>query len=130
MAGHGVISFESKGNFDHIDGFFKRTKKKNFKKALQYFGELGVQALAMETPVDTAETAMSWGYEIAEGDGEITLTFTNDVMAGGVPLVILIVYGHATRNGGYVQPYDFVNPVTKQLFDEIANSIWREVTKG
>lgn len=124
-----MISIESKGNFDHIEGFFKRTKKQNFAESLDYFGKLGVMALAMDTPVDTAETAMSWDYEIIEEDGSMSLIFTNSADDGGIPVVILIVYGHATKNGGYVQPYDFVSPVTKELFDNIADTIWREVTR-
>ena len=129
MARGGPITIESKGDFNHVEGFFKRTKKENFIECMDYFGKIGVQALAMETPIDTAETAASWGYEIIEGDGKLELVFTNEHMAGDIPVVILIIYGHATRNGGYVQPYDFVNPVTKEIFDSIAESIWREVTR-
>lgn len=124
-----IISIESKGNFNHIEGFFKRTKKKNFIECLNYFGQIGVTALAMETPVDTSETAASWDYEIVEDDGKMSLIFTNSSMAGSIPVVILLIYGHATKNGSYVQPYDFVSPVTKELFDKIAASIWEEVTK-
>jgi hypothetical protein len=124
-----IMSIESKGDFKYVDGFFKRTKKANFKKYIDYYGQLGCMALAMETPVDTSETALSWNYEVVEDDGSLTLYFTNDSMAGRVPVVILICYGHATRNGGYVQPYNFVSPVTKEIFEEIANSIWREVTQ-
>ena len=125
----GPITIESEGDFNHIEGFFKHTKEKNFKKYLDYYGRLGCNALAMETPIDTSETALSWGYEIVEEDGSLSLIFTNSAMAGAIPVVILIIYGHATRNGGYVQPYDFVNPLTRELFDEIANTIWREVTR-
>lgn len=98
-------------------------------ECLDYFGRLGVTALAMETPIDTAETAASWDYEIEENDGNITLTWTNSSSAGGIPVVILIVYGHGTRNGGYVQPYDFVNPVVREIFQDIADTVWKEVTR-
>lgn len=85
----------------------------------------------LETPIDTGETAMSWGYEIIQEDGRITLNFTNSSRAGdtNIPVVILIQYGHATRNGGYVAPYDFINPITREIFNEIANTIWMEVTR-
>ena len=91
----------------------------------------GVQALALETPIDTGKTAMSWGYEIVESDGRIELIFTNSSQAGDstIPVVLLIEYGHATRNGGYVAPYDFINLITQELMQEIADSIWREVTR-
>lgn len=126
-----IITLKSYGNTKNIEGFFKRTQQKNFKKYLEYFGEKGVQALALETPVDTGKTALSWGYEITEEPGRITLTWTNSSQAGDttIPVVLLIQYGHATRNGGYVAPYDFINPVTREIFQEIADTIWKEVTR-
>lgn len=126
-----IITLTSYGNTKNIEGFFKRTQQKNFKKYLEYFGQRGVEALALETPVDTGKTALSWGYEITEEPGRITLTWTNSSQAGDttIPVVLLIQYGHATRNGGYVAPYDFINPVTREIFQEIADTIWKEVTR-
>ena len=131
MSRNKIITIRSEGKMSYVEGFFKRVKQANFTEMLKYFAEKGVEALALETPVDTGKTALSWGYEITQEEGRITLTFTNDSKAGdtNIPVVMLIVYGHATRNGGYVAPYDFVNPVTKELFNEIANSIWREVSR-
>ena len=127
---HGIIQITSKGNTRRTEAFFKRMNQQKFVQCLDYFGRLGVTALAMETPIDTAETAMSWGYEITQDPGRITLTWTNSAADGGVPVVILIQYGHATRNGGYVQPYDFINPVTEEIFNDIADTIWKEVTRA
>lgn len=131
MARRGVITIKTEGNTNHLDGFFKRTKQRNFVKFLEYYAQRGVEALMLETPIDTGETAMSWGYEIIQEDGRITLNFTNSSRAGdsNIPVVILIQYGHATRNGGYVAPYDFINPITREIFNEIANTIWMEVTR-
>lgn len=116
MARRGVITIKTEGNTNHLDGFFKRTKQRNFVKFLEYYAQRGVEALMLETPIDTGETAMSWGYEIIQEDGRITLNFTNSSRAGdtNIPVVILIQYGHATRNGGYVAPYDFINPITRR----------------
>lgn len=126
----GMISIESRGSFKNIRGFFKRTKRKNFREILEVYGEKGVYALAMETPVDTGVTATSWTYEIEQQRDQITLYWKNSALAddGQTPIVILIQYGHGTGNGGYVMPYDFINPVTKEIFEEIADSIWKEVT--
>lgn len=126
-----IITLKSYGNTKNVEGFFKRMKQRNFVKYLELYGEKGVQALALETPVDTGETAMSWGYEITEEPGRITLTWTNSSTAGDttIPVVLLIQYGHATRNGGYVAPRDFINPVTREIFQEIADTIWKEVTR-
>lgn len=129
MARHGIITIHSEGKTRRTELFFRRMKQRKFVECLDYFGRMGVAALAMETPIDTAETAASWDYEIEEKDGSITLTWTNSSTAGGVPVVILIQYGHGTRNGGYVQPYDFINPVTREIFNDIADTVWKEVTR-
>lgn len=130
MSNKGLITFTSHGDLKYVNGFFKKVKQKNFIEYLEYFAKKGVELLALETPVDTGVTASSWGYEITQEKGRITITWTNSSTAGDstIPVVMLIQYGHATRNGGYVPPYDFINPVTQELFNEMANTIWREVT--
>ena len=132
MAARGIITIRTTGNFNHTKGFFKKMKQKNFVKDLDVYGKLGVELLALETPVDTGKTAASWSYEIIEEDGRISLIFNHSSTAGEttIPVVLLIQYGHATRNGGYVAPYDFINPVTRILMEEMANTIWEEVTRA
>lgn len=124
-----MISIESKGNTRHLDSFFKRIQQEEFVKYLSYFGDRGMELLSMETPVDTGRAALSWGYTIDQEPGQITLTWTNSDIENGVPVIVLIVYGHATKNGGYVQPYDFVNPIVQEQFEIIADTIWKEVTR-
>lgn len=126
---HKMITITSTGNFKHAEGFFKRAKRRDFMKKLSYYGKLGVDALAQETPKDSGASSKSWGYTIEETKGSIKLYWTNDEISDGVPVVILIQYGHATRNGSYVEPRDFINPVTREIFDQIASSIWEEVTR-
>lgn len=127
--GRNIIAIESKGKTRHLDSFFKRIKQQEFVKYLHYFGQRGMELLTMETPVDTGRAALSWGYTIDQEPGQITLTWTNSDIENGVSVVVLIQYGHATKNGGYVQPYDFVNPIVKEQFELIADTIWKEVTK-
>ena len=123
-----MISVESAGSFDHLEGFLKKTKIENFRSYLDYYGRLGVEALAAETPVDTGVTAASWNYEIVEENGSINLYWTNSNKArDAIPIVQLIIYGHATGYGAYVAPNDFVSPVTQKIFEDMAETIWREV---
>lgn len=126
----GMITVETTGSFKNIEGFFKRTKKKNLRRYLEAFGERGVILLSAETPVDTGETASSWSYEITETKNRVYITWKNSAMAGTTPVVILIIHGHGTRDGGYVEPNDFVSPVVNQLFQEMADTIWKEVTSA
>ena len=127
-----IVSITSKGSFKNIDGFFRWAKRKNFRKELEYYGERGVEALALETPVDTGLTAASWSYEIEQNHDSFAIYWKNTALSDGgqTPIVILIQYGHGTHNGGYVQPHDFVNPVTKAIFEEIADQIWKEVVSA
>jgi hypothetical protein len=126
----GIISVETTGSFKNIEGFLKRTKRKNLRKYLEAFGERGVILLSAETPVDTGETASSWSYEIVEKKNQISIYWKNSAMAGMTPVVILIIHGHVTRDGGYVEPNDFVSPVINELFQEMADTIWKEVTRA
>ncbi|MBO7452137.1 MAG: HK97 gp10 family phage protein [Clostridiales bacterium] len=124
-----IISVSTTGSFKNIEGFFKRTKKKNLMKHLEFYGARGVELLAAATPKDTGNTAMSWSYEIQEGKGSYSIYFKNSESIGNTPIVILIRYGHATKNGGYVVGNDFISPVLYRIFNEMADTIWKEVTK-
>lgn len=123
-----MIRFKHKGDFRKTERFLSGASKINFTKILDIYGKRGVSALSRATPKDSGEAAASWGYEISQKQNQVTITWTNSKMAGGVPLVILIQYGHGTGTGGYVQGYDFINPALRPIFDSILNDVWREVT--
>lgn len=121
-----------KGSFKNTDKFFGRAKSKTFYKNLERYAERGVAALSAATPEDTGLTARSWGYEIKYDDlhGTIKIAWTNsNVQDGWANVAILIQYGHGTRNGGFVQGRDYINPAMRPIFDEIANAIWEEVKR-
>lgn len=114
---------------NELERYLKRIKRSDFMSYLEQAGRRGVEMLALETPKDTGATAASWSYSIEKTNEGYQILFHNSNAPNGVPVVILIQYGHATRNGGFVEPYDFVNPVTKRLMDELAEETWLEVTK-
>ena len=94
MAKPSFISIKTTGSTKNVEGFFKRTKQKNFVDILEYYAQQGLEALALETPVDTGVTAASWSYEIIQEEGRITLNFTNSSTAGNtnIPVVLLIEF--------------------------------------
>lgn len=102
-------------------------KKRKLMAILRKYGEEGVKSLREMTPKDTGETANSWSYEIEEKDHSVVLSFVNDAQNDGIPIAILIQYGHGTGTGGYVQPTDFINPAMKPIFQKIAADAWKEV---
>ena len=124
-----MISFRQKGDFSKLTHFLERAKESVRIGDLDKYGREGVAALSSATPIDSGETANSWSYEITNKDGSVTITFKNSNIQNGVPIAIILQYGHGTRNGGWVQGRDYINPAIQPIFDEIVNNAWREVTK-
>ena len=124
-----MIKFRQKGDFSKLTRYFERVKEVVKLGELDKYGREGVAALESATPVDTGLTASSWRYEIDHGKDSVSISFYNDNIQNGVPIAIILQYGHGTRNGGWVQGRDYINPVIRPLFDKIADEAWKEVTK-
>lgn len=125
-----MISFRQKGDFSKLTSFLESAKEAVHLGNLDRYGREGVEALRAATPVDTGLTANSWEYEIERKNGSVAISFHNTNIQNGVPIAIILQYGHATRNGGWVQGRDYINPAIQPLFDRIANEAWKEVTKS
>lgn len=124
------IKFVQKGNFSNTDKFLERCKNLFKLGVLDKYGREGVAALSMATPVDTGKTAASWRYRITSDKNSISIEWLNDSETkDGIPIVVLIQYGHGTGNGGYVKGNDFINPTIKPIFDKISDALWKEVTR-
>lgn len=124
-----MIKIKCTGDFTNTEKFLERVRKLSIGDILNRYGQEGVKALAANTPVNTGDTASKWGYTISTGKNGSSITWTNDSVNDGIPIVILLQYGHATKNGGYVSGVDFINPAMKSIFDNMADSVWKEVTK-
>lgn len=123
-----MLVFKSKGSFEKTKGFFKKASDKRIYKSLEQYGAEGVAALAAATPVDTGKTASSWSYEIRQTKSSTSITWKNSNIVDGVPIAIILQYGHGTATGGYVQGVDYINPALRPIFERIADTIWKEVT--
>ena len=123
-----VVQMSEKGDFKKTFKFLKAMQEKKFLSNLNKYGERGVQLLSENTPRDTGLTASSWYYKI-EDDGEtLTLTWYNgNVKKDYFNVALMLQYGHATKNGGWVEGIDYINPALKPLFDEMEKDIWEEV---
>ena len=97
---------------------------------LNSFGREGVRALESATPEDTGKTSKSWDYRLVQQEGRFGIEwFNTNKTETGIPIAVLIQYGHATRGGGYVQGRDYINPTTRPIFDKIAEDVWKQVSK-
>lgn len=124
-----MISFSQKGDFSKTTKFLEKASEFNYLDVFDRYAREGVAALSSATPVDTSLTAKSWYYEITKKDDKITISFCNSNVQNGVLIAIILQYGHGTRNGGWVQGRDYINPAVQPVFDKILNNAWKEVTK-
>lgn len=124
-----MITFRQKGDFSKASRYFERLKEAAKLGALDKYGREGVAALASATPTETGLTASSWTYEIERKGNSVSIVYKNSNINKGVPIAVILQYGHGTGTGGWVQGRDYINPAIQPVFDKIANEAWREVTK-
>lgn len=125
-----MISFSHKGDFSKTLGFLERAKEAIKIGDLDKYGREGVAALSSATPVKTGLTASSWYYEIERKGDSVSINFNNSNIQNGVPIAIILQYGHGTGTGGWVQGRDYINPSIQPIFDSIVERAWKEVTKS
>lgn len=122
-----MITFRQRGDFSKLTRYLEKAKEVVHLGDLDKYGRAGVAALASATPVDSGETARSWYYEIENKNGVVSITFLNSNINNGVPIAIVLQYGHGTGTGGWVEGRDYINPAIQPIFDQIANDAWKEV---
>lgn len=122
-----VISVRTRGDFKKTDHFLSGLVQKHYRRKLDHYGLLGVQALQVVTPRDTGKTAESWSYEIVEEDGRLAIYWKNTNVNDGVNIAVILQYGHGTRTGGFVEGIDYINPALRPIFTKMANEVWKEV---
>lgn len=125
-----MITFRQKGDFSKLTRFLERAKNAVKLGDLDKYGREGIAALSSATPIESGKTANSWYYEITNKNGRAAITFYNSNIQNGVPIAIILQYGHGTGTGGWVEGRDYINPSIQPIFDKIADSAWREVTKS
>ena len=125
-----MITFKHKGDLSKTTRFLERAKHVVRLADLDRYGREGVAALASATPVESGTTASSWYYEISYDKSGARITFNNSNVNKGVPIAIILQYGHGTGTGGWVQGRDYINPAIQPIFDRLVNEAWREVTRA
>ena len=125
-----MITINHYGDFKKLTNFLEKMKRMFDVSMLDKYGREGVAALSAATPVDSGKTASSWTYEIKDIKDGVALTFNNTNIQNGVSIAIMLQYGHGTRNGGWVEGRDYINPAIQPVFDELANEAWKEVIRS
>ena len=121
-----AITFETKGDFKFTMRFLKKISSRAFYKKLEDYAKEGVEALSNATPKKTGDLAMRYSYEINVGLDSTTITWYNDKLINGESLVLMLNYGHGTRNGGWVNGLNFIDPAMAPVFEKMAENLWKE----
>ena len=127
------VNFTHKGNFNSLERFLVKSLHISplIRPILEKYVEKGVEELKKATPKDTGKTSECWKYEIVkDNDNKYQIVWSNtNVVDGWANVAILLQYGHATNNGGYVKGVDYINPAIEKVFQGMADEAWREVKK-
>lgn len=126
----GGITLEASGSYSSTTTWLQRLGRMSIEQQLARYGAKGVKALASSTPVETGKTASSWSYSVTRKGDTWVLAWENSNVVRGVPIAIILQYGHVTGTGGWVQGRDYINPAIRPLMDEIADGVWRTVKNG
>ena len=124
-----MLTVRQKGDFSKLTRYLIKAKKAINLSELDSYAKAGLVALSSATPVDTGLTARSWYYQIEQTPTAVSIVYYNTNIQRGIPIAIILQYGHGTRNGGWVQGRDYINPAIQPIFDSIAEKAWKEVIK-
>ena len=122
------VGFRQKGDFSKTEKLLKKSFGRDYTDVLEKYAQQGVSALSAATPVKTGLTAASWSYKIIQNGSTISIVWENSNVQKYVNIALILQYGHGTRNGGYVEGRDYINPALQPIFDSMADAAWKEVT--
>lgn len=122
------IDLSSSGSFSKIENFLRGKSRDKVLDQLERYGQDGVSTLESATPIESGETRNLWSYKVSKSGSSYSITWSNSNIENGVPIAIILQYGHATGTGGYVQGRDYINPAMRPVFDNIADKVWKAVT--
>lgn len=122
-----MIKFKQRGDFHRLNSFLEKSLESVNIGLLNKYGRKGVAALETATPKDSEKTANSWSYEIERTNNSVKLIWSNNHVVNGCNIAVILQYGHATRNGSWVEGVDYINPALRPIFEEISKAAWKEV---
>lgn len=122
-----MVKLSTRGDFKGITKFLNNLNPHYIYNRLDKYGRMGVEALQEATPKRSGRTAASWYYEVDVGEYSASITWNNSNVNEGVPIALMIQYGHGMPNGGYVRGIDYINPTLEPIFEAIRDSLWKDL---
>lgn len=123
-----MLYVTSQGDFSKTQKFLAKLARPNIIERLKAYGSMGVDALSAATPKDSGKTAGSWGYEVKQSGKTYSIVWTNTNVVQGVPIAVILQYGHGTGTGGYVKGRDYINPAIQPIMNRIMEDVWKVVS--
>lgn len=124
-----MVQIKNKGDFLKLDTYFKKSLKiTKFRKVEEIVQEC-IEKLRAVTPEDTGLTSRSWTCVIERYKKSVKVEISNTNIQNGINVALLLEYGHATRNGAWIEGKNYIAPVVLEYYNQILNSTWKELTK-
>lgn len=124
-----MVQIKNKGDFLKLDTYFKKSLKiTKFRKVEEIVQEC-IEKLRAVTPEDTGLTSRSWTCVIERYKKSVKVEISNTNIQNGINVALLLEYGHATRNGVWIEGKNYIAPVVLEYYNQILNSTWKELTK-
>lgn len=125
---HRYITIKSDGDFFKAKKFMKRANDASKFENIRTIMNQCIQALKKATPEDTGKTADSWEYSIKNTDYGYDVEVRNSNIQNGICIALLLEYGHATGNGGWVEGQHYMRPVLTKYYNKILQDTWERIT--
>jgi len=124
-----MLNVKTSGTWSKTEAWLDRLLNGDIYRILDRYGQIGVDALALATPSDTGETARGWSYSITNNGKQYQIDWYNTNVVDGVPIAVILQYGHGTGTGGYVAGTDYINPAVEDVFEQILADLTKEVRR-
>lgn len=122
-----MLKFKQSGDFSKTKKCLEKLSKAPNDSLLDKYGQKGVDALSAATPVDTGKTASGWSYSIEKNEKGITIFWKNSNRNKGVPIALVLQYGHGNGHGGYIAGIDYINPAMRPIFEQLSAELGKEL---
>ena len=123
-----MISIHTSGSYDKTRAYLAKLARGDIFQGLDTLAQMGVNALASASPIESGLAAHSWSYTIEKTAASCTISWLNTDVESGFPVAIMLQYGYSTGTGGYVAGRDYINPAMKPIFDQIQDQVWKVVS--
>lgn len=128
------IIIKKRGDYKKTREFLTRNINREYLKNVNDYGKEGVRRLKDATPVDTGKTSKSWDFEVNNDNEKTNIIWVNNNVVENkrgyeFNVVDLLRFGHATRDGKFIEGNDFVEQTMKSYLEEISDKAWEEIIK-